>query len=114
LQFSQALDLNVFVFIVPTYCFSPDWFDRQVTFYASGYDTMDEFVHGTTIWASGLRQSFEDWIGFEDRASNTHPEVLATKHMSEDEVLNYVYDNYVKEPEENATSEVDDGNSEQH
>ena len=38
-------------------------------------------------------------MGFQDRPSNTHPEVLATNHMSEDEVLNYVYEKYIKEEE---------------
>ena len=39
----------------------------------------------------------------EDRPSKTHPEVLATKHMNEEEELNYIYDKYIKEPEEAAT-----------
>jgi hypothetical protein len=84
-----------------------------VGFYASGYRTVDECIKSTTRWASAWRQGFEDWVGFEDRASKTHPEVLATEHMSEDEVLNYVYDKYVKEPDENETDLIDDGHSKQ-
>ncbi len=36
----------------------------------------------------------------EDRPSKTHPEVIATKHMDEDEEMNYLYEHYIREPEE--------------
>ena len=34
----------------------------------------------------------------ENRPSKTHPEVVATQHMTEDEEMNYLYDKYIKEP----------------
>ena len=34
----------------------------------------------------------------ENRPSKTHPEVIATQHMTEDEEMNYLYDKYIKEP----------------
>jgi hypothetical protein len=47
-----------------------------------------------------LREGFENWIALEDRPSKTHPEVVAMKHMNEDEQLNYIYETYIQEPEE--------------
>eukprot|EP00980_Cylindrotheca_fusiformis_P005251 scaffold1120_cov127-Cylindrotheca_fusiformis.AAC.13 len=75
------------------------------TFYASGYQTLDEAVNDTKRWASSYRQSFEDWLAIEDRPSKTHPEVVATKHMSEEQELNYIYEKYIKEPEGTRPSE---------
>ena len=72
----------------------------SVAFYASGYTSVDEAVSATKIWASSWRERFENWLGMEDRPSKTHPEVLATKHMNEEEELKYIYDKYIKEPEE--------------
>jgi hypothetical protein len=44
-------------------------------------------------------QSFQGWLNMEaDRPSRNHPEVVATRHMTEDEELNYIYEKYIKEP----------------
>ncbi len=53
----------------------------------------------TQQWASSRTQSFEDWIGLDHRESKTHPEVVATKNMTEEEEINYVYDRLMKEIE---------------
>jgi hypothetical protein len=73
-------------------------------FYASGYQTLEEAMSDTRIWASSQRASFEKWLNMEDRPSNTHPEVLAMKHMTEEQEMNYIYEQYIKEPEENTTN----------
>jgi hypothetical protein len=64
----------------------------------------------TTIWASAWRQSFEDFMSI-DKPSKNHPEVVATKHMTEDEEMNYIYEKYIKEPEETKSSGQDDSGS---
>jgi hypothetical protein len=64
-------------------------------------------VERTTIWASAWRKGFEDWLSMEDRPSKTHPEVIAIKHMTEDEEMAYIYENYIKEPEDEPDSQVD-------
>jgi hypothetical protein len=51
----------------------------------------------TQQWASSRAQSFDEWIGLDNRESKTHPEVVATKGMTEEEELNYVYDRLMKE-----------------
>jgi hypothetical protein len=61
---------------------------------------VDEAITTTTRWASSWREGFENWLAMEDRPSKTHPEVIATKHMDEDEEMNYLYENYIREPEE--------------
>jgi hypothetical protein len=73
-------------------------------FYASGYQSVEEALSHTRIWASYYRESFEKWLAMEDRPSKTHPEVVATKHMTEEQEMNYIYENYIKEPEENTTN----------
>lgn len=70
-------------------------------FYGFGYRSVDEALNRTSIWATSWRESFEGFLGMEDRPSKTHPEVIATKHMNEEEELNYLYENYIKEPEDN-------------
>jgi len=51
----------------------------------------------TRWWASSRTQSFEDWAGLGERASERDPQVVATKGMTEEEELNYVYDQLMKE-----------------
>jgi hypothetical protein len=60
---------------------------------------VDEAIERTTIWASAWRQGFEDFMSI-DKPSKNHPEVVAMKHMSEDEEWDYIYEKYIKEPEE--------------
>jgi hypothetical protein len=72
-------------------------------FYASGYRSVEEALTRTRIWASTSYTSFESWLNMEDRPSKTHPEVLATKHMNEEQELNYIYEKYIKEEEEDDT-----------
>ena len=71
-----------------------------VGFYGCGYRTIDEAIDLTKIWATSLRVGFENWIAMDDRPSKIHPEVVAMKHMNEDEEWNYIYEKYIKEPEE--------------
>jgi hypothetical protein len=66
-------------------------------FYMSGYKSLEEAVAGTTTWASSWGKSLEHAMGGDEAASKTHPEVLATKRMKEDEELRYIYDKYIKE-----------------
>jgi hypothetical protein len=73
-------------------------------FYASGYQSVEEATSHARIWAPYYRESFEKWLNMEDRPSKTHPEVVATKHMTEEQEMNYIYENYIKEPEENTTN----------
>jgi hypothetical protein len=61
-------------------------------------------MSSTRGWASTRTESFEDWMGMDDRESKTHPEVVATRNMTEEEEVNYVYDRLMKEIE----TEVDD------
>ena len=72
-------------------------FLSAVAFYISGYKSLEEAVVGTTRWASSLGKSIEYTMGGDKAVSRTHPEVLATKHMKEDEELRYIYDKYIKE-----------------
>lgn len=79
-----------------------------VGFYAGGYKSLSEALDRTKIWASSYRQSFENWLGMEDRPSKTHPEVVATRHMTEDEEMNYLYEKYIKENPPKATDIQDE------
>lgn len=66
-------------------------------FYMSGYRSLAEAVEGTTTWASSWSKAMEQAVGGDQALSKTHPDVLATKHMKEEEQLSYVYDKYIKE-----------------
>ncbi|CAJ1942894.1 unnamed protein product [Cylindrotheca closterium] len=68
-------------------------------FYASGYRSFDALVNDTRAWGEQNRQSFEDWLGIENRPSKTDPEAIATKNMTEEEELNYIYERHLKDAE---------------
>lgn len=68
-------------------------------FYLSGCQSVNEAMTRTQRWASSRAKSFDEWIGLDQRESKTHPEVLATKHMTEQEELDYVYSRMMKEIE---------------
>ena len=68
-------------------------------FYIAGYRSLDEAFRSTRRWASSKRESLEDWLDMEDRASKTHPDVLATKNMTEDEEIDFVYNQVMTEVE---------------
>lgn len=68
-------------------------------FYASGYRSFDALVTDTREWGSRNRQSFEDWLGIEDIPSKTDPEAIATKGMTEEEEMNYIYERHLKDAE---------------
>ena len=53
----------------------------------------------THRWASRQAQSFDEWVGFDKRESKTHPEVMATKNMTEEQEINYVYERLMREIE---------------
>ena len=72
-----------------------------VTCYTLGYRSVGEVIDSTKQWSSSWRQSFEYWLGMYDRQSKTHPEVVATRHMTEDEELQYLYDKYIHEDDNN-------------
>ena len=70
-----------------------------VGFYLSGCRSIDEALTLTRQWASSRANSFDDWLGFDERGSKTDPDVIATKGMTEEEEINYVYDRLMKEIE---------------
>jgi hypothetical protein len=69
-------------------------------FYISGYGSVDEAVQGTRTYASSWRDSLERIFGSDRSPSRTHPDVLATKNMTEDEEMQYIYNNFMAEDEE--------------
>jgi hypothetical protein len=77
----------------------------SVGFYLSGCKSINEAMTRTQHWASSRAQSFDEWIGLDNRESKTHPEVLATKNMTEEGELNYVYDRLMKEIQPEDTSD---------
>jgi len=69
-------------------------------FTVCGYNSVDEALDRLRIGATSAREGFEKWLDLKDRPSTTHPEVLATRHMTEEEEMDYIYENYIKEPED--------------
>lgn len=68
-----------------------------IGFYVSGYDTFEDAVSGTKTRASIWYTFLERFSGGDQAISKTHPEVVATKDMNEDEELQYLYHTYIKE-----------------
>ena len=82
-------------------------------FYLSGYETLQDAVAGTKKWASSWGASLESLLGGDKAVSKTHPEVLATKHMKEEEELRYIYDKFIKGGENETGGDIlEDANDE--
>mmetsp|Transcript_11982 Transcript_11982/g.26649 ORF Transcript_11982/g.26649 Transcript_11982/m.26649 type:complete len:246 (-) Transcript_11982:1549-2286(-) len=77
-------------------------------FYSSGYETVDEAVRSLREWGPRKRREWERFVGLpEGGQSASHPDVIATKGMSEDEELEYVKRKYLHEVyEEDGASDV--------
>lgn len=69
-------------------------------FYMNGFDSIEYAVSDTKRWASSWNASLKSLLGGDKAARETHPKVLATKHMDEHEELQYVYEKYIKENDE--------------
>ncbi|KAL3945550.1 MAG: hypothetical protein SGBAC_000374 [Bacillariaceae sp.] len=80
-----------------------------IGFLASGYSSFDALVSDTRAWGSRNRQSFEDWLGIEDIPSKTDPEAIATKNMTEEEEMNYIYERHLKDAERSPDSKSQEG-----
>ena len=77
-------------------------------FYASGYESIDEAVRSLREWGPRKRREMERLMGLpEGGVSASHPDIVATKGMSEDDELDYVKRKYMAELYED---EDDDGN----
>ncbi|KAG7349116.1 hypothetical protein IV203_011713 [Nitzschia inconspicua] len=70
-----------------------------VGFHISGYETIDDAVHGTRAWASSWSHSLHEYFGTTERIrkSRPDPDISATNGMTEDEQLQYLYNNYIAE-----------------
>ncbi|KAG7349118.1 hypothetical protein IV203_011715 [Nitzschia inconspicua] len=70
-----------------------------VGFHISGYETIDDAVHGTRAWASSWSHSLHEYFGTTERIrkSRPDPDISATNGMTEDEQLQYLYNKYIAE-----------------
>jgi hypothetical protein len=64
-----------------------------VTFYASGYRSFQEAFDSFRGWGRKRRVQLEDWHGI--NLSRDHPDMLATKNMTEEEEWEYVRKKYL-------------------
>ena len=81
-------------------------------FYASGYESVDEAVRSLREWGPRKRREMERLMGLpEGGVSASHPDIIATKGMSEDDELDYVKRKYMAELYE---EDVDDDANEEN
>ena len=76
-------------------------------FYWAGHRSISDAYESTRVWASSRRQAFDDWLGIENRPSETHPDIERIKNMTEEEEIQYVYDQ-VMEDVNSANNGLDD------
>lgn len=70
-----------------------------IGFYTSGHQTMEEAVHGTHVWTASWLQPWREYFASYPvvmQHSSSHPDVLATKDMSEEQELRYIYEKYIQ------------------
>jgi len=63
-------------------------------------------IEGFREWAPAKRRKFENMVGLQRPASFSHPDVEATKGMSEDDELDYLKKKYIPELNENNKKET--------
>ena len=77
-------------------------------FHLSGYQTMEEAVKGTRVWATSIRESLERFFGTAERREQQlaqHPDMVATKNMTEEQEMTYLYNKYMALPAEQDQTE---------
>lgn len=80
-------------------------------FYASGYESVDEAVRSLREWGPKKRREMERLMGLpEGGVSASHPDIVATRGMSEDDELNYIKRKYMAELYEGEGEEANEGN----
>jgi hypothetical protein len=84
-----------------------------LAFHLSGYQSMEEAVQGTRRWATSCREALERFFGTAERRDkllSQHPDVVATKHMTEEQEMNYLYNKYMASSSPNE-DEAEDASS---
>jgi hypothetical protein len=80
-------------------------------FYASGYESVDEAVRSLREWGPKKRREVEGLMGLpEGGVSASHPDIVATRGMSEDDELSYIKRKYMAELYEGEGEEANEGN----
>ena len=80
-------------------------------FYASGYESIDEAVRSLREWGPRKRREMERLMGLpEGGVSASHPDIVATRGMSEDDELDYVKRRYMAELYEDENIDATEGN----
>mmetsp|Transcript_14398 Transcript_14398/g.26989 ORF Transcript_14398/g.26989 Transcript_14398/m.26989 type:complete len:248 (+) Transcript_14398:74-817(+) len=64
-------------------------------FYASGCRSVEEAIQSTRAWASSWRKSLQHILGTDKAVSKNHPDVIATKNMTGEEEMDYLWKKYM-------------------
>jgi hypothetical protein len=83
-------------------------FTGAISLYATGCTTFHDFFVKTRSWAVTKRQSLDKMLGVDQRLNrDLHPDIAATRGMSEEQELDYVYKTYF--PQDEMQEDASDG-----
>lgn len=66
-------------------------------FFVNGWSSMSDAVQSTQNWATSRRQRLITLFGLKDRNNEDHPDFAETKHMTDEQKLNYLAKKYFVE-----------------
>ena len=65
-----------------------------------GYRSVDDAKTEWTKMGNSIRNNLESFMGGDTAPSKSHPDMVATKNMSEEQEMKYLYDKYIREAAE--------------
>ena len=69
----------------------------SIWFYViQGYRSLDDAKKEWTTMGNSIRNNLESFMGGDTAPSKSHPDVVATKNMSEEQEMKYLYEKYIQ------------------
>jgi len=73
----------------------------SIWFYViQGYRSVDDAKTEWTTTGNSIRNNLESFMGGDTASSKSHPDMVATKNMSEEQEMKYLYEKYIREAAE--------------
>ena len=74
-------------------------------FFLNGWSSLADAVQATQQWAQSRRQRLITVLGLPDNNNSDHPDLVATKHMTDEQALDYLSKKYFVSQEEEEEEE---------
>lgn len=84
----------------------------SIWFYViQGYRSLDDATSAWTRLGKRIQTNLESFMGGDTAPSRRHPDMIATRNMTEDQEMKFLYDKYIREAAEEGGESLNDDNS---